>query len=67
MNPDVPSSNGMAEQRALYILQCAEKERDELAYRIAKAAPNDAIRNTGPSMLAHFEAKIADARKMVNG
>jgi hypothetical protein len=67
MNPDVPSSAGMALQRAQYILACAVKERDELAYRIAKAAPNDAIRVTGPSMLAHFDGKIADARKMVEG
>ena len=67
MNPDVPSSKGMFEQRALYILQCAQKERDELAHRIATAAPNDAIRMNGPSMLKHFDGKIADAMKMVTG
>ena len=67
MNPDVPQRSGMAEQRALYILQCAEKERDELAYRIAHAAPNDAIRMNGPSMLAMFEGKIADAKRMMQG
>lgn len=65
MNPDVPRSSGMAEERARYILACAEKERDELAYRIRNAMPNDAIRFTGPSMLARLEGKVADARKML--
>jgi hypothetical protein len=67
MNPDVPQRSGAQADRARYILACAEKERDELAYRIAHAAPNDAIRFTGPSMLARFEGKIADARKIVEG
>lgn len=67
MNPDVPQSSGMAAQRAQYILDCAIKERDELANRIDRASHNDAIRLTGPSMLAMFDGKIADARKMVQG
>lgn len=55
-------SNPYAE-RALYILQCAEKERDELQYRIDHAAPNDAIRINGASMLNGFKDKIAQARQ----
>jgi hypothetical protein len=50
-------------ERALYILQCAEKERDELQYRIDKSAQNDAIRITGPSMLRGYAEKINQARK----
>lgn len=66
MNPDVPQSSGMAAQRAQYILECAIKERDELAYRIAKAGPLDALRVNGASMLRMFDAKIADAKKMIS-
>lgn len=50
-------------ERALYILQSVQKERDELQYRIDKAAPNDAIRITGASMLNGFKDKIAQAER----
>lgn len=50
-------------ERSLYILRCAEKERDELQYRMDKAAPNDAIRITGDSMLKNYAEKIIQARR----
>lgn len=49
-------------ERAIYVLRCAEKERDELQHRIDHAAPNDAIRITGESILKGFKDKIAQAR-----
>ena len=54
-------------RQAIDEIERLRKERDELAHRIATAAPNDAIRMNGPSMLRHFDGKIADAMKMVNG
>ena len=50
-------------ERAMYVLRCAEKERDELQHRIDHAAPNDALRFTGESMLKGFKEKINQARK----
>lgn len=50
-------------ERAKYILQCAEKERDELQYRIDKSAPNDALRMNGESMLKGFGEKISAAKR----
>lgn len=49
---------------AEYLVKCAEKERDELEYRIAHAAPNDAIRITGPGMLSSYKDKIANAKAL---
>lgn len=50
-------------ERALYVLQCAEKERDELLHRMEHSAPNDAIRITGEFQLRGFKDKIAQARR----
>ena len=47
------------QERANYILKCAEKERDELQHLIKHSAPNDAIRFNGPMMLRGYEEKIA--------
>lgn len=55
----------MSADRARYILQCAEKERDELLYRMQHAAPNDAIHATGQSILNAYNDKVAQAKRNV--
>jgi hypothetical protein len=55
----------MNKDYAQYLLKCAEKERDELEYRIKHSAPNDGIRITGPGLLNSFKNKIASAQKLV--
>lgn len=49
-------------ERALYVLKCAEKERDELIHRMEHSAQNDAIRITGASLLKSYAEKIHQAK-----
>jgi len=55
----------MTKDYAAYLVKCAEKERDELEYRIQRAAVNDGIRITGPLQVRALKDKIANAKGLL--
>ncbi len=55
----------MNQERAKYILMCAQKERDELEHRMNNSAQNDAIRITGASLMKSYDEKIGQAQRLL--